>query len=133
MLTINPHGDVLPCPTASEIKSLTFDNVRNRPLADIWRQGEAFLRFRGTDWMPDPCKSCSFREIDFGGCRCQAALLTGDAAVTDPVCGLSPHHALLSTALAESGETAMLSGKSWDVENLSFRQYPSVPATVLAE
>ncbi|HEY2343806.1 MAG TPA: pyrroloquinoline quinone biosynthesis protein PqqE, partial [Chthoniobacteraceae bacterium] len=124
MLTVNPHGDVLPCPTASEIKSLTFDNVRQRPLAEIWREGAAFQRFRGTEWMPDPCKSCSFREIDFGGCRCQAALLTGDPAVTDPVCTYSPHHSLLTTALEEAGVAAKESAQSWDVPRLNFRQNP---------
>jgi pyrroloquinoline quinone biosynthesis protein E len=91
-LTVNPAGNVLPCPTASEIPNIRFENVRARPLSWIWRESESFNRFRGTEWMPDPCRSCEFREVDFGGCRCQAALLVGDAALTDPVCNLSPHH-----------------------------------------
>jgi len=91
-LTVNPAGDVLPCPTASEIPNLRFENVRAKPLDWIWRESESFNRFRGTEWMPEPCQSCEFREVDFGGCRCQAALLVGDAALTDPVCNLSPHH-----------------------------------------
>jgi pyrroloquinoline quinone biosynthesis protein E len=91
-LTVNPVGDVLPCPTAGGIADLHFENVRNRPLGAIWAESEAFNRFRGTAWMPEPCRSCPLREVDFGGCRCQAALLTGSAANTDPVCDLSPHH-----------------------------------------
>jgi pyrroloquinoline quinone biosynthesis protein E len=91
-LTVNPIGDVLPCPTAlSAIPDLRFENVRTRALDWIWRESESFNRFRGTEWMPEPCQSCPQREIDFGGCRCQAALLTGNAANTDPVCELSPN------------------------------------------
>jgi PqqA peptide cyclase len=95
-LTVNPVGDVLPCPTAGAIASLVFENVRNHPLAWIWSDSEAFNRFRGTAWMPEPCRSCDRRELDFGGCRCQAALLTGDAANTDPACELSPHRRALT-------------------------------------
>jgi pyrroloquinoline quinone biosynthesis protein E len=75
--------------------------VTERGLAEIWRDSPAFERFRGTGWMPEPCKSCDRREIDWGGCRCQALAITGDAANTDPACGLSPHHAEI-LALAES-------------------------------
>src|SRR5438105_137936 len=100
-LTVNPAGDVLPCPTAGEIKGLRFENVRNQSLSWIWLQSEAFNRFRGTEWMPEPCRSCEFHEIDFGGCRCQAALLTGDASVTDPACELSPYRRQL-TSFVES-------------------------------
>src|SRR5437867_6679098 len=78
-LTVNPIGDVLPCPTASSsIPDLRFENIRARNLDWIWRESESFNRFRGTEWMPEPCRSCPQREIDFGGCRCQAALLTGN-------------------------------------------------------
>jgi pyrroloquinoline quinone biosynthesis protein E len=90
-LTVNSVGEVLPCQTASEIKRLRFDNVREHSLEWIWQESEAFNRFRGTNWMPEPCRSCERREIDFGGCRCQAALLTGDAWATDPACSRSPH------------------------------------------
>jgi pyrroloquinoline quinone biosynthesis protein E len=100
-LTINPTGEVLPCPTAFAIPGLRFDNVRDRPLAWIWSDSESFNRFRGTDWMPEPCRSCPERERDFGGCRCQAALLTGDAANADPVCALSAHRPLVDAALGE--------------------------------
>lgn len=89
-LTVSPLGDVLPCPTASAaIPDMRFENVRARALDWIWRESESFNRFRGTDWMMEPCRSCPQQEIDFGGCRCQAALLTGDASKTDPVCTLS--------------------------------------------
>jgi pyrroloquinoline quinone biosynthesis protein E len=90
-LTVDPAGDVLPCPTARAIPGMHFDNVRRQPLGWIWSESEAFNRFRGTEWMPDPCRSCEFREVDFGGCRCQAALLTGNAGATDPACALSPY------------------------------------------
>jgi PqqA peptide cyclase len=95
-LTVNPAGQVLPCPTAGHIPGLQFENVRSRPLRWIWAESDAFNRFRGTEWMPEPCRSCEFREVDFGGCRCQAALLTGDAAVTDPACGYSPYREQLA-------------------------------------
>jgi PqqA peptide cyclase len=100
-MTVNPRGDVLPCQAAETIPGLVFDNVRHKSLGDIWRAGEAFNRFRGTEWMPEPCRSCDFREIDFGGCRCQAALLAGDASATDPVCEFSPHRAGVDALLAE--------------------------------
>src|SRR6478609_5935063 len=101
-LTVNPIGDVLPCPTASSaIPDLRFENVRTRDLDWIWRNSESFNRFRGTEWMPEPCQSCPQREIDFGGCRCQAALLTGNAALTDPVCELSTNRALVDAVLCE--------------------------------
>lgn len=101
-LTINPIGDVLPCPTASSaIPDLRLENVRKRSLSWIWRESESFNRFRGTDWMPEPCRSCPQRVIDFGGCRCQAALLVGDAAKTDPVCTLSPDRDRVDAVLRE--------------------------------
>src|SRR5882724_12188532 len=99
-LTVNPLGDVLPCPTASSaIPDLRFENVRTRALDWIWRESESFNRFRGTRWMPEPCRSCPQREIDFGGCRCQAALLTGNAANTDPICTLSPNRSVVDAVL----------------------------------
>jgi pyrroloquinoline quinone biosynthesis protein E len=101
-LTVNPIGDVLPCPTASSaIPDLRFENVRGRALDWIWSESESFNRFRGNEWMPDPCRSCPQREIDFGGCRCQAALLTGNAAKTDPVCEFSPNRAVVDAVLRD--------------------------------
>jgi len=98
-LTVAPDGAVLPCQTARDIPGLEFPNVRTAALEDIWFRAPVFQRFRGTDWMPDPCRSCDRRELDFGGCRCQAFLLTGDPAATDPVCQLSPLHAVVIQAL----------------------------------
>src|SRR5207302_7284194 len=101
-LTVNPIGDVLPCPTASyAIPELPLENVRARSLDWIWRRSESFNRFRGTEWMPEPCRSCPPKEIDFGGCRCQAALLTGNAASTDPVCSLSPNRVRVDAVLRD--------------------------------
>ncbi len=99
-ITINPVGDVLPCPTAGVIRSLHFDNIRDHSLPWIWSNSEAFNRFRGTAWMPEPCSSCERREIDFGGCRCQSALLTGDPGNTDPACSLSPYRGRLTQIVA---------------------------------
>jgi pyrroloquinoline quinone biosynthesis protein E len=101
IVVITPSGRALPCHAAQTLPGLVFDNVRDRPLADIWRRGEAFQAFRGTDWMKEPCRTCDRREIDFGGCRCQAFAVTGDAAATDPACNFSRHHERFA-ALAEA-------------------------------
>ena len=98
-LTVAPNGDVLPCPAASVITGLGLDNVRNRPLAEIWYESVSFNAFRGDGWMRDPCRECPRRTVDFGGCRCQAFQLTGDAATTDPVCSLSPHRHVVDSIL----------------------------------
>ncbi|HEX4086946.1 MAG TPA: pyrroloquinoline quinone biosynthesis protein PqqE [Chthoniobacteraceae bacterium] len=103
-MTVNPAGEVLPCPTASSIAGLKFDNVREHELAWIWNESESFQRFRGTEWMPLPCRECPQREVDFGGCRCQAALLTGDASATDPVCEFSPHREIVDRILGAAGQ-----------------------------
>lgn len=90
---ISPAGKILPCHAAETITGLNFESVRsNRSIAWIWQNSEAFNRYRGTGWMPEPCASCAYKEIDFGGCRCQAFALTGDAGNTDPACVLSPAH-----------------------------------------
>jgi pyrroloquinoline quinone biosynthesis protein E len=102
---------VLPCHAAEVIPGLEFWNVREHSLADIWRSSPAFLTFRGTDWMQEPCKSCARRDQDFGGCRCQAFLLTGDARAADPVCHLSPYHPLIER-LAAAREDAAYSYRS---------------------
>jgi pyrroloquinoline quinone biosynthesis protein E len=104
-MNITPAGKVLPCHAAETIPDLEFDSVRARPLAEIWAKSAAFEAFRGTDWMPEPCKSCDQREIDWGGCRCQAMALTGSAAEADPACGLSPWHQKLR-AMAEAASQA---------------------------
>ncbi|AUS78309.1 pyrroloquinoline quinone biosynthesis protein PqqE [Actinoalloteichus sp. AHMU CJ021] len=97
--TVSPAGRVLPCPTADVITGLPAEFVQDRPLAEIWYESAVFNAFRGTDWMRDPCRSCDRREIDFGGCRCQAFQLTGDARATDPVCRFSPDRHLVAAAL----------------------------------
>ncbi|WP_407284848.1 pyrroloquinoline quinone biosynthesis protein PqqE [Streptomyces sp. BP-8] len=94
-LTVAPDGTVLPCPAAASIPDLGAPNVRDHRLEWIWDRSPTFRRYRGTEWMRDPCRSCDLREKDFGGCRCQAFALTGDATATDPACRLSPHHSLV--------------------------------------
>ena len=93
-MVVAPNGDVMPCQAASTIPGLEFANVRDRSLDWIWTESDAFARFRGTDWMQEPCRSCPLgrQEVDWGGCRCQALRLANDAAATDPVCRFSPHH-----------------------------------------
>jgi len=97
-LNISPTGKVLPCHAAETLPGLCFPNVAEANLLEIWYRSPAFERFRGTDWMPEPCRSCDRREIDWGGCRCQAFALTGDGGRTDPACALSPDHELLVAA-----------------------------------
>jgi len=102
-INVSPSGKVLPCHAAETIPGLEFWNVRDHPLSDIWRDNPAFKAFRGTEWMLEPCRSCERREIDWGGCRCQALALTGDARNADPACHKSPHHQrIVATATAES-------------------------------
>jgi PqqA peptide cyclase len=98
-LTVTPAGLVLPCHAAESLPGIDFPSVRSVSLASAWQESEAFNRFRGTDWMPAPCSQCDRRELDWGGCRCQAFALTGNAAATDPACGKSPDHAMLDVAV----------------------------------
>ena len=110
-LTIGPDGAALPCQEARIIQGLEFPNVRDHDLAWIWHQSPVFRRFRGEEWMREPCRSCSERGHDYGGCRCQAFLLTGDAANTDPVCDKSPYHDLIRQAVAEAAATDRTSAR----------------------
>lgn len=103
MMVIAPDGRALPCHAANVIPDLEFANVREKPLRWIWEESPAFQRFRGEDWMQPPCRTCDRRARDFGGCRCQALLITGDAAATDPVCTFSPHRARVME-MAESAK-----------------------------
>jgi len=105
-LNVTPAGRVLPCHAAESIPGLEFWSVREHTLADIWASSPAFRAFRGTDWMQEPCASCPRRHEDFGGCRCQAFALTGDARATDPVCHLSPKHAIVGELAAASEDAA---------------------------
>jgi pyrroloquinoline quinone biosynthesis protein E len=102
-LVVSPDGLVLPCHAAHTLPGLTFEHVRDGRLADIWSGAPSFNAFRGEAWMPEPCRSCDRRTIDFGGCRCQAFHLTGNASATDPACSLSPDHAIIEAARAAAG------------------------------
>jgi len=104
LMNVTPSGKVLPCHAAETLPGLTFWSVAEHSLSDIWTRSPAFQAFRGTDWMPEPCRSCDRKEKDWGGCRCQALALTGDAGATDPACSRSPFHSRMQTlARAESG------------------------------
>jgi len=100
LMLITPSGDALPCHAAKVIPGLSFENVKTRSLREIWERSAAFQKFRGEDWMQEPCKTCDRREQDFGGCRCQALLLAGDATATDPVCSLAPMRPKVDAILA---------------------------------
>jgi PqqA peptide cyclase len=115
-LAVTPSGSVLPCHAAASIPGMTFDNVRERSLGWIWRNSGSFNRFRGTGWTREPCRSCALRAVDFGGCRCQAFLLTGDAANADPVCDLSPHHGRVARLAADFSANAR--------DEFVYRRYP---------
>jgi PqqA peptide cyclase len=116
LLLIDPAGRVLPCHAAGVIPGMKFDNVRDHALGWIWTNSEAFQKFRGEAWMPEPCRSCDRRGEDFGGCRCQAFLLTGDAGATDPVCELAPLHHLIEEAVREDA----VAGAAAEVREGSF-------------
>jgi PqqA peptide cyclase len=119
-LNVSPSGKVLPCHAAETLPGLRFPTVAEAGLSEIWYHSEAFARFRGTAWMAEPCRSCERREIDWGGCRCQAFALTGDAARTDPACALSPDHFLLAAAQAEAKP---------ELPEFIYRQHSNAPPT----
>lgn len=110
-LTVTPDGSALPCHSA-KILPLTFPNVKESSLEKIWHEDFSFNKFRGLDWLPSPCRDCDEKEKDFGGCRCQAFMLTGDMHKTDPVCDKSPEHHLIQAAITQSEQPA---------ENLFYR------------
>jgi pyrroloquinoline quinone biosynthesis protein E len=110
LMLINPAGEAMPCHAAGVIPGMRFDNVTARPLRWIWEESEAFQRFRGEGWMPEPCRSCERRSQDFGGCRCQALLLAGDAAATDPACSLAPCHDVVAAAVAQANPVPVMAG-----------------------
>lgn len=129
-LNIAPDGHVLPCHAAQTIPHLTFDTVRDTHLAKIWYDGPAFNAYRGDHWMPEPCKSCDRKNIDFGGCRCQAMALVGDANATDPVCAKSPHHAAIQAqaqAHATQGDDASLTYRKAPDQRTSEAKIPTYP------
>lgn len=118
LMLIDPAGKALPCHAAGVIPGLEFAEVREHPLDWIWRESPAFRKFRGEDWMPEPCRSCDRRTVDFAGCRCQAFLLTGDASATDPACSLAPSHHLIEAELLRANSGAA-SSQRW-----SYRPHP---------
>ncbi len=106
IINISPSGRAMPCHAAETLPGFVFPSVAEHDLAWIWASSDAFTRFRGTGWMPEPCRSCDRREIDWGGCRCQAFALLGDASLTDPACALSPDHHVMGEAVEESAQPA---------------------------
>jgi PqqA peptide cyclase len=106
LMLVNPSGKVLPCHAAEVLPGLSFENVREKSLDRIWQESESFRKFRDEAWMPEPCRSCDRRGEDFGGCRCQAFLLTGDERATDPACSLAPAHRIVESAVEEANSTA---------------------------
>jgi PqqA peptide cyclase len=116
LMLIQPNGLALPCHAAQVIPGLDFENVKDRSLKEIWEDSAAFQKFRGEDWMQEPCRTCDRREQDFGGCRCQALLLAGDASATDPVCSLAPQRPKVDAILAglnRAPSTQILAKPSW--------------------
>jgi pyrroloquinoline quinone biosynthesis protein E len=104
-IVVTPDGRAMPC-HAAHVLPLEFPDLRAQSLSSAWHDSDAFRRYRGTDYLGEPCRSCDQREVDHGGCRCQAFLLTGDATTADPVCGLSPSHDLVVEARAAAADTA---------------------------
>jgi pyrroloquinoline quinone biosynthesis protein E len=129
-LALTPDGTALPCHAARMLPGLSLPNVRDMSLREIWYDSQAFNRFRGQGWMKEPCVSCPERAKDFGGCRCQAYLLTGDADNADPVCDLSPHHHLVTEAVARA-EAAVNAPRRPAEQVLKFRDHrSSIPVTL---
>ena len=102
-MVIDPRGKVLPCHDAGRIETLEFWSAKDRSLAECWHEAPGMRAFRGTEWMPEPCRSCDRKALDFGGCRCQAFALTGDAGATDPACGKAPTHSIIRDARSGAG------------------------------
>jgi len=118
LMLVAPDGRVLPCHAAAVIPGMQFENVKTSPIKEIWESSSAFRRFRGEAWMQEPCKSCDRRHIDFGGCRCQAFLLAGDASSTDPVCSLAATHGAVNNLLAS------INGQAEQQANYHYRPNP---------
>ena len=118
-LTIAPDGRALPCHAAASIPDIEFPNVKECSISQIWSDSDAFNKFRGFEWMKDPCRTCPEKENDFGGCRCQAFKLTGDATNADPVCSKSSHHKQLSDKVAGLQDVHQLQGAPIVFRNMS--------------
>ena len=108
LILITPTGEALPCHAAQIIPGLHFENVKDRSLREIWENSAAFQKFRGEAWMQEPCRTCDRREQDFGGCRCQALLLAGNASATDPVCSLAPTRAKVDAILETANKSSVV-------------------------
>jgi pyrroloquinoline quinone biosynthesis protein E len=106
IINITPAGLALPCHAAETLPGFQWPSVRTASLGAIWQDDPGFNRYRGTSWMPEPCRSCDQREVDWGGCRCQALAMTGDAGATDPACALSPDHFMMADAVADADVVA---------------------------
>jgi PqqA peptide cyclase len=106
VLLVKPDGDVLPCHAANVLPGMKFENVQSKSLREIWQQSDAFTKYRGEQWMPEPCRDCDRRTQDFAGCRCQAFLLAHDASATDPVCSLAPARAIVDQIVAQVNRAA---------------------------
>ena len=102
LMLVNPSGKVLPCHAAEILPGMSFENVGDKSLEWIWQESASFRKFRGEEWMPEPCRSCDRRAEDFGGCRCQGFLLTGNERATDPACSLAPEHHLVEAAVLQA-------------------------------
>ncbi|MEV0699941.1 pyrroloquinoline quinone biosynthesis protein PqqE [Saccharopolyspora sp. NPDC050389] len=124
-LTVAPDGMVYPCPVAADMTTMDFPSVHDHDMAWIWSKSAAFQAFRGTEWMPDPCRSCPRKETDFGGCRCQAFALTGDPGRTDPVCVHSPDHHLVQDALVRANQDDAAADGEMARANLVYRRPPA--------
>ena len=121
-MVVSPDGLLLPCLLAHTLPGLSFGSVREQSVGELWTSSPGMKAFRGEEWMPDPCRSCARRGIDFGGCRCQAFHLTGNAAATDPACSLSSDHGLIEAARSEGTRTAS------DLATLRYRAPRPAPA-----
>jgi len=128
MILLDPAGRALPCHSAGVIPGLQFDSVREHPLAWIWEHSPAFRKFRGEQWMPEPCRSCDRRTQDFGGCRCQAFLVAGDAATTDPVCSLAPARSLIDGVIQQVNSNREPQPSTSTQPALTYRTNPATTA-----
>jgi pyrroloquinoline quinone biosynthesis protein E len=130
VILIQPTGKMLPCHAAEIIPGITFDSVRDKSVQEIWLHSESFNKFRGTDWMPEPCRGCDRKEIDFGGCRCQAMMLTGDPTNADPTCHLSLHHDIIVKAREAANRPRRpedLIFRTWPPRGLGMTQAQPIP------
>jgi pyrroloquinoline quinone biosynthesis protein E len=129
-LVVAPDGRTMPCHAASQITTLTFDNVREHSVRWIWEESSAFRAFRGDEWMKEPCRSCPRKHVDFGGCRCQAFALTGDATRTDPVCTLTSDRAIIDAMLDGSPPPVVYAYREMGRTRETAMAAASAPATV---